>query len=369
MRIDLVTLFPEFFTSPLATGLIERAIASRIAEVGFVDPRSFSTDRHRTVDDTPSGGGGGMLMKVEPLAAAIEIAKTRGNGPVIITSPQGKPLAQRDLERWSKGQQLIIVCGRYEGIDDRVASLADEEISIGDFVLTGGEYAALAIVDGVIRLLPGTLGNVESHAKDSFSGGLLEGPQYTRPNSWRGLEVPEVLGSGHHANIDRFRRNAAIARTRARRPDLLAEVPLDKVDRAALKGAPSNTPKISLVLAGEDPATLVAVERIARAYGVEDVTATRDLVALKSSPAIVASALPFALKQGPEVLGPKALVARAREAQARIVLALGAGFFEGKQLAEGIDVLLTSVRPGAAVNDLSLVEAVSVLLERLVGEG
>lgn len=369
MRIDLVTLFPEFFRTPLEAGLVQKAIAAGSAELGFVDPRAFTHDRHRTVDDTPYGGGGGMLMKLDPLAQAIELARSRSSsgGRVLVTTPQGKPLSQSDLLRWSKLEHLVIVCGRYEGIDDRLASIIDEEISIGDFVLTGGEYAALAIVDGVVRLLPGTLGNESSHANDSFSEGLLEGPQYTRPPEWRGQIIPETLLTGHHAQIDAFRRREAIKRTRARRPDLLRELALDKIDRAALADAPSSLPPISIAIAGEDPRTIVEVERVARAYGIEDVAATRELA--ESASAIVASALPFALKNGPEVVGPRALIERAKCEQKRIVLALGAGFFEGKQLAAGIDVLLTSIRPGAARNDLSLVETVAILLERLVGEG
>jgi tRNA (guanine37-N1)-methyltransferase len=369
VRIDVVTLFPEFFASPLETGLIKKAIDAKIAEVGFVDPRLYTTDKHRSVDDTPYGGGGGMLMKVEPLAAAIEAAKSRGGGPVIVTSPQGKPLEQRDLLRWSKLPHLVVVSGRYEGIDDRIAAIVDEEISIGDFVLTGGEYAALAIADGVIRLLPGTLGNVVSSVEDSFSGGLLEGPQYTRPPSWRGEAVPELLLSGHHAEIRAFRRARAIERTRLRRPDLIPELALDKKDREALARSPAGSPPIAIALAGEDPSVVVALARIARAYGVEDVSALRDLASLHDRPSIVAGALPFHLKGGPPVVGPRALVERARREGARIVLALGAGFFEGKRLAEGIDVLLTSVRPAAADNDLPLLAAVSILLDRLVGEG
>jgi tRNA (guanine37-N1)-methyltransferase len=371
MRIELVTIFPELFTSALSIGLVGKAIESKSAEVGFVDPRTFTHDRHRSVDDTPYGGGGGMLMKVEPLAAAIEEAKSRGGGAshVIITSPQGKPLEQRDLIRWSKLPHLVIVCGRYEGIDDRLSTIADEEISIGDFVLTGGEYAALCIVDGVIRLLPGTLGNVVSSEDDSFSRGLLEGPQYTRPPSWRDHDVPSELLSGDHGAIRAFHRRQAIARTRARRPDLIREVALEKKDREALAAARVERPSITIALAGEDPVTLVEVERVARAYGIKDVVSTRDLFAFRTRRTIVAAALPFALKDSPPVLGPRALLEKARKENARIVLALGAGFFEGKRVSEGVDVLLTSIRPGAELNDLSLVGAVSILLERLVGEG
>lgn len=370
MIIDVITLFPGLFDSPLKTGLIGKALEAGAATVRFIDPRTYTHDRHRSVDDTPYGGGGGMLMRVEPLAAAIEEARKNGPGPVIITSPQGRPLKQSDLLTWSKGQHLVLVCGRYEGIDDRLSSIADAEISTGDFVLTGGEYAALSIIDGVVRLLPGTLGNAVSSTQDSFSDGLLEGPQYTRPPEWRGLGVPEVLKDGNHRKIRQEHRREAVKRTRERRPDLLAEVPLDKKDREVLMSVSTAVPKILIALAAEDPATFGEVSRLARTYGVEDVIATRDLEEMKlRKKTIIAGALPFDLKGGPEVVGPKALVERAKAEGARIVLALGDGYLEGKQLNPGIDVLLTSVRPGARANDLSLVSTASILLERLVGEG
>jgi tRNA (guanine37-N1)-methyltransferase len=370
MRIDVITLFPGLFDSPLKAGLLGKALESGTTSINFIDPRAYTHDRHRSVDDTPYGGGGGMLMRVEPLAASIDEAKKHGVGPVIILSPQGRPLRQSDLATWAKGQHLVLVCGRYEGIDDRLSLLADEEISAGDFVLTGGEYAALSIIDGVVRLLPGTLGNAGSHASDSFSEGLLEGPQYTRPPEWRGRAVPELFQGGNHKKIQQEHRREAVKRTRLRRPDLLSEVAFDKDDRAALLSSGTAVPKIIVALAAEDPATFGEVSRVARAYGVEDVIATRELEEMKvRKKTIIASALPFALKHSAPVLGPRALVARAKAEGARIVLALGAGYFEDKRLHPGIDLLLTSVRPGARSNDLSLVATASILLERLVGEG
>lgn len=250
MFIDVVTLFPDFFAGPLATGLTGKAIESGAATVRFTEPRTFTHDRHHTVDATPYGGGGGMLMKVEPLAAAIEASRAKaGEGArVVLLTPQGRPLDQPMLERWSRGAKLILVCGRYEGFDERITSCVDEEVSLGDFVLTGGEYAALAIIDGVIRLRPGTLGNAVSHAEDSFSIGFLEGPHYTRPPEWRGSSVPEVLVSGNHAAIRAFHRAAGLAKTRRVRPELLESIVLDAKDRAALQRVERSGPRVELAI-------------------------------------------------------------------------------------------------------------------------
>ncbi len=238
MKIDVITLFEDFFTSPLATGLVGKAIASGAAEVRFVDPRTFTSDVHRTVDDAPYGGGAGMVMKVEPLVAAIREARSRGPGPVVMLSPQGRPATQADFARWAANDHLALIAGRYEGFDERVRAYVDEEISVGDFVLTGGEYGALTIVDGVVRLLPGTLGNADSSQHDSFAAGLLEHPQYTRPMVFEGAEVPEVLGSGHHARVEAWRHEQALRRTRARRPDLIAARGLTGAERRLVRGAP-----------------------------------------------------------------------------------------------------------------------------------
>ena len=272
MRIDVVTLFPEFFRGPLATGLIGKAIAAARASVDFIDPRSFTSDRHRTVDDTPYGGGGGMVMKPEPVMAAVEQARGRGDGPVVLMSPQGRPLAQRDFERWAAGTHLVLVAGRYEGYDERIRTRCDDEVSIGDFVLTGGEYGALTIIDGVIRLLPGTLGNKDCPEQDSFADGLLEYPHYTRPVTFDGDTVPDILQSGHHQKLTDWRHAQALLRTHARRPDLLSRRGLSPEEAAVLARVRS-PPSLVALPASRVDAALVAV---AAAYGVARVFAVAD---------------------------------------------------------------------------------------------
>lgn len=219
VKVSVLTIFPGFFPSPLATSIVGRAIDSGALAVDLVDPREFTDDVHRTVDDAPFGGGAGMVMKVEPLDAAIA---TIPGAHVVVLTPSGDPLSQAHLDRWAGLDHLALVCGRYEGIDQRVADhLADEEVSLGDFVLAGGEVAALAVIEGVARLLPGVLGNPVSVETESFRDGLLEEPQYTRPAEYKGWSVPEVLLSGDHARIEAWRREQRLERTRARRPDLL----------------------------------------------------------------------------------------------------------------------------------------------------
>ena len=219
MRIHVVTIFPEYFTSPLEVSLVGRARRAGRLEVVLHDLREHGKGPHRQVDDAPFGGGPGMIMMIEPLAAALDpLAHTHR----ILFSAAGRPLRQRDLDRWAELDELTLVCGRYEGVDARVAEhLVDEEISLGDYVLLGGEVAALAVIEGVTRLLPGVVGNPESIARESFREGLLEEPQYPRPAEFRGWRVPEVLLSGDHGAIERFRRAERIRRTRERRPDLL----------------------------------------------------------------------------------------------------------------------------------------------------
>ncbi len=275
MRIDVITLFPEFFEGPLKTGLIGKTLEEGRAEVAYVDPRTFTQDRHRTVDDAPYGGGAGMLMKPEPLAQAIRCARARGPGPVVLMSPQGRRPTQADLQRWSSAEHLILVAGRYEGYDERVRDLVDDEVTLGDFVLTGGEYGALTLIDGVLRLLPGTLGNADSSAGDSFSEGLLEHPHFTRPASFEGQPVPEVLRGGDHAKIEAWRRAQSLRRTRARRPDLLTRVGLSPEDRQALWSDSVERPA-ALTLAVQcrpDPQALADLADLAVSYGVDRVYA------------------------------------------------------------------------------------------------
>lgn len=221
MRFDIITLFPDFFTSPLSSGLLGKALLKQIAEVHLINPRDFATDKHRRVDDEPYGGGVGMLMKPEPIFAAVESLPILPQRDVILMTPQGQPMKQQLFKELATGyEQLVIICGHYEGVDERVLHLVTREVSLGDFVLTCGEIPALAMINGVTRLLPGTVGKAESLKLESFEAGLLDYPQYTRPAEFRGWKVPEVLLSGHHGEIDRWRKQQQIERTKERRPDL-----------------------------------------------------------------------------------------------------------------------------------------------------
>ena len=223
MRFDAVSLVPYAFTPLLGLGVIGRAFAAGIAEVHTHNPRDHATDRYRKVDDVPYGGGSGMVLKPEPLYAAFEAIPVLPRRRVLMMSPQGQPLHQRDLRRWATAyDQLVLLCGHYEGFDERIRPLADEEVSLGDFVLTGGELPALVVISGVVRLLPGTVGAPDCLEAESHSGLLLEHPHYTRPAEFRGMAVPEVLRSGDHGAIARWRQEQQVARTHERRADLLA---------------------------------------------------------------------------------------------------------------------------------------------------
>ncbi|MBJ6727047.1 tRNA (guanosine(37)-N1)-methyltransferase TrmD [Geomesophilobacter sediminis] len=233
MKFDILTLFPAMFEGPLTESIIKRAIEAGTIEIGLHNIRDWALDKHATADDAPYGGGAGMVMKVEPLAAAIEAVKEkRPASRVIMTTPCGRPFNHQVARELSTEEGLIIVCGRYEGVDERVRTLfVDDEISLGDFVLTGGELAAMVIVDAVSRLVPGVLGHNDSALYDSFADGLLEYPQYTRPPEFRGLKVPDVLLSGNHAEIAKWRRKESILRTMASRPELLDRIELSKADK------------------------------------------------------------------------------------------------------------------------------------------
>ncbi len=224
MRFDIVTLFPDSFISVLSSGLLSKALAKKIAEINLVNPRDFTTDKHRKVDDEPYGGGVGMLMKPEPIFKAVESLPILLRREVILMSPQGQTINQPLLRELAINyDQLIVICGHYEGVDERVLHLVTREVSLGDFVLTGGEIPAMALINGVMRLLPGTVGKAESLQSESFEEGLLDYPQYTRPANFRGWKVPDVLLSGNHAAIAKWRYQQQVARTRLRRPDLLNE--------------------------------------------------------------------------------------------------------------------------------------------------
>ncbi|KST70133.1 tRNA (guanosine(37)-N1)-methyltransferase TrmD [Mastigocoleus testarum] len=221
MRFDIVTLFPDCFNSVLNSGLLGKALAKQIAEVNLINPRDFTTDKHHKVDDEPYGGGVGMLMKPEPIFSAVESLPILPRREIILMSPQGQTVDQPLLRELSANfDQLVVICGHYEGVDDRVLHLVTREVSLGDFILTGGEIPAMALINGVVRLLPGTVGKVESLKSESFEEGLLDYPQYTRPATFRKWKVPDVLLSGNHAAISRWRYEQQIERTRKRRPDM-----------------------------------------------------------------------------------------------------------------------------------------------------
>jgi len=221
MRVDVISLVPEAFEPLLGAGVIGRAFAAGIAALHRHNPRDFATDRYHKVDDEPYGGGAGMVLKPEPVFAAFESLPAWPRRRVLLMSPQGRPLQQADLRRWAtECDQLVLLCGHYEGFDERIRCLADEEVSIGDFVLTGGELPAMVVINGVVRLLPGTVGTPASLEEESHSDLLLEHPHYTRPSVFRGLEVPQVLRSGDHGAIARWRSEQQRQRTRERRPDL-----------------------------------------------------------------------------------------------------------------------------------------------------
>ncbi len=236
MRIDLVTLFPQMVNDLLGYGVTGRALERAVFELGLWNPRDYTQDRHRTVDDRPYGGGPGMLMKVEPLRQAIAAARQANpKAKVVYMSPQGRRFDQRLARDASQQSGMILVSGRYEGIDERLVELeVDEEWSIGDYVLSGGETAAMVVVDAVTRLLPGALGHQESAEQDSFSTGLLDCPHYTRPENYQGLQVPPVLLSGDHAAIRCWRLKQSLGRTWLRRPDLLRDMSLDKQQQQLL---------------------------------------------------------------------------------------------------------------------------------------
>jgi tRNA (guanine37-N1)-methyltransferase len=266
VHFDIFTLFPQMFSGPFAESIIQRALANKLISIALHNIRDYTTDRHHVCDDSPYGGGGGMVMKPEPIFRAVETVLTQPAGwslppedayvnlppwnseqaatlpsdtPIILLSPQGRLLNQRVVAEISVHRRLALICGRYEGIDERVCSqLVTDEISIGDYVLSGGELAAMVLVDAITRLLPGALGDALGSHQDSHSPGLngiLEGPQYTRPPEFRGAAVPDILLSGHHANVDKWRREQALLRTLQRRPDLLQTAMLSAKDRAFLQ--------------------------------------------------------------------------------------------------------------------------------------
>ncbi|UCD66557.1 MAG: tRNA (guanosine(37)-N1)-methyltransferase TrmD [Deltaproteobacteria bacterium] len=237
MRFDILTIFPQLLDSPLQEGIIRRAVAAGKISVNIHDIRDFALDKHAMTDDRPFGGGEGMVMKPEPIASALRsIEKKESGGRVIFLSPQGKKYTQKTAERLAAHDHLVLLCGRYEGVDERIrANYVDEEISIGDYILTGGELAAMILVDSVTRLLPGVLGCGDSAENDTFSSGLLKNPQYTRPREFEGYSVPEILLSGDHAAIAEWRLITSIKQTLEKRPELLARAVFSEEERRILK--------------------------------------------------------------------------------------------------------------------------------------
>jgi tRNA (guanine37-N1)-methyltransferase len=239
MKIDVVTIFPRMLQAPLEDGIVHRAMEAGLVSIGVHDLRAFTDDRHRSVDDQPFGGGPGMVMKAEPFLRAVETLTApspSARRAVVLLSPRGVRFDQAMAARLSKLEHLVLLCGRYEGIDERVReTLGADEVSLGDFVLTGGEVAALAVIEAAVRLLPGALGDEGSAEADSFSDGLLDFPHYTRPSEVRGQRVPDVLLSGDHGRIRRWRRKEALRATLARRPDLISSAVLSAEDRVLLR--------------------------------------------------------------------------------------------------------------------------------------
>lgn len=233
MKVDIVTIFPDLVAGPLGTSIIGRAAEAGLVDFTVHDLRDHGLGRHRSVDDEPYGGGAGMVMRPEPLFAAVEPLRDAG-AHIVLMDPAGEKLDDASARELATYDHLALVCGRYEGFDERIRTLVDREVSIGDYVLTGGELPALVLVDAVVRLLPGVI-QEESHQGDSFASGLLEYPQYTRPETFRDLTVPPVLLSGHHGEVERWRRQEALRRTSERRPDLLGAIALDDDDQAFLR--------------------------------------------------------------------------------------------------------------------------------------
>lgn len=222
MKIYIITLFPEMFEGPLNHSMLYKAQKEKLVQITTVNLRDFGLGKRKTVDDTPYGGGAGMILKPEPIFAAVESIKSRDkNAKVILMSPRGKKYNQQMAKKLARQQSLIIICGHYEGVDERVSAIVDQEISVGDYVLTGGEIPAMTVVDSIVRLIPGVLGDERSNQDESFSLNILEYPQYTRPDKFRSMKVPDELKTGNHAQIEKWRKDQAIKKTRKNRPDLL----------------------------------------------------------------------------------------------------------------------------------------------------
>jgi tRNA (guanine37-N1)-methyltransferase len=408
VKFTVVTILPELIEPALAAGVVGRAREAGVIAVATINPRDFTSDRHRTVDDNPYGGGPGMVMKAEPLLAAIESAEP---GPRILLSPAGAPLTQAKVKELAQHDHVVLVCGRYEGIDERVVELAiDAELSIGDYVLSGGELGALVIIDAVSRLVPGVLGEPASADDESFSAGMLEYPQYTRPPVIRERAVPEILTSGNHAAIAAWRKDRALRRTAARRPDLIARVPLAKplcarthvalvhhpvVDRAGavITTALTNFDVHDLArsamtygLASYRVVTPVASQRekaeyIAASWSqdadgdhraralrlVQTAASIEDVIAELGTPRVVATSARADSFPGVPRRTPAELYAEACVDSSPLLLLLGTGWGLADSLIPSVSRVLAPIEGSSEWNHLSVRSAGAILLDRLFG--
>lgn len=407
MRFTVVTIFPDMFASVLDASMLGRARAAGLLAVDFVDPRDFTADKHRSVDDSPYGGGPGMVMKVEPLVAAIE--SIGGEPHRVLMSPAGAPLRQARVRQLAELDHIVLVCGRYEGIDERVTELAiDEELSLGDFVLTGGELAAMAVIDSVARFVPGVLGESTSTDEESFSEGLLEYPQYTRPAEFRDRAVPDILLSGDHARIAAWRRERSVERTAARRPELAPRADIAARTHVALVHHPVYDRNGRVVTTAVTNLDLHDIARSAATYGlagvhiVTPVAAQREkidrilsvwdgrkddrdnrpdalaqvrpaasieaVVAELGDPLVVATTASTERCEAGSVVGPADFPRVSVEVAPRpVLLVFGTGWGLTDEIISESDQILAPIRGAAEFNHLSVRSAVAVVLDRLFG--
>ncbi len=423
-HFTVITLFPGMFSSPLGHSILKKAQEKEKVSIRLVDLRDYATDRHRVTDDYPYGGGQGMVMKPEPLIAAIEDVRKSSTRPrVILLTPQGRVFSQAEAARLAQDSEIVLICGRYEGIDERVKSFIDDELSIGDYTLSGGELAAMVVIDAVTRLIPGVLGNAESAQEESFSNGLLEFPQYTRPEEFRGMKVPEVLLSGDHERIKNWRREASLKLTRERRPDLFRKAPLTQEERerygdsparlyAALLHYPVFDKNGKVVTAAVTNMDIHDIARSARTYGVKGfyvVTPVRSLQKLvlkimthwqqgygsqynqtrKEALALVRlkDTLDDVILELERECGSKPLVVvtTARSGEKRtsftemremlrkenkpLLLLFGTGWGLTETILAQSDYILEAVQGRTDYNHLSVRSAAAIILDRLLGQG
>jgi tRNA (guanine37-N1)-methyltransferase len=429
MRFEVITLFPELFGSFLDKGLVAKAHEQGTIRVTCTNPREFARNKHKSTDDAPYGGGSGMVMMPGPIMEAIESREADGRLHRILLTPQGKPFDQATARRLAEKPAIALICGRYEGVDERVRTAMDEEISLGDFVMTGGEVAAMAVIEATARLLPGVLGNMESTHEESHADGLLEYPQYTRPPEFRGESVPEVLLSGDHAAIARWRRKQALARTRKRRPDMLAGKKLDAADQKLLAELDAERPRAPVYIAlvhypvkdreGNVVTTAVTnldvhdLSRSSRSFGLDGyfvvtpIEAQRELVgkilehwidgsgkqrvpergvalglcesidsiaaacaAIEArhgkAPRLVTTAA--RLPQGRATVPYSQLRGMMREGDAPWLILFGTGHGLAPEVLEQVELALPAIRPGV-YNHLSVRAACAIILDRVFGDG